>query len=56
MAWIPAGVEYTTDITEPARADLRETLARMLRALDAAPSPQQSETARPQAALSLEDS
>ncbi len=35
MAWIPAGVEYTTDLAEPARAELRETLERMLRALDA---------------------
>ena len=30
-------VEYTTDLAEPARAELRETLERMLRALDAAP-------------------
>ncbi len=35
MSWIPAGVEYTTDLAEPARAELRETLARMIRALDA---------------------
>lgn len=35
MSWIPAGVEYTTDLAEPARADLREIVARMLRALDA---------------------
>ena len=31
------GVEYTTDLAEPARSELRETLERMLRALDAAP-------------------
>ena len=35
MSWIPAGVEYTTDLAEPARSELREALARMLRALDA---------------------
>lgn len=35
LSWIPAGVEYTTDLVEPARSELRETLARMLRALDA---------------------
>jgi predicted DNA-binding transcriptional regulator YafY len=35
MAWVPAGVEYTTDLAEPVRAELRETLERMLRALDA---------------------
>lgn len=39
MSWIPVGVEYTTDLAEPARSDLRETLERMLRALDAAPPP-----------------
>ena len=37
MSWVPAGVGYTTDLTEPARSDLRETLTRMLAALDAAP-------------------
>jgi predicted DNA-binding transcriptional regulator YafY len=37
FSWIPAGVEYTTDLAEPARGELRETLARMLRALDAEP-------------------
>ena len=37
LTWIPAGVEYTTDLAEPARSDLRETLERMLRALDASP-------------------
>jgi predicted DNA-binding transcriptional regulator YafY len=36
MAWVPAGVEYTTDLAEPARGEMRETLERMLRALDAA--------------------
>ncbi|MGV9194863.1 helix-turn-helix transcriptional regulator [Microbacterium sp. MC2] len=39
LSWIPAGVEYTTDLVEPARSELRETLARMLRALDAPPPP-----------------
>ena len=38
FTWIPAGVEYTTDLAEPARSELREVLERMLRALDA-PSP-----------------
>lgn len=33
MSWVPAGVEYTTDLAEPARSELRETLQRMLRAL-----------------------
>ncbi|TQJ29627.1 WYL domain-containing protein [Microbacterium sp. SLBN-146] len=35
LSWIPAGVEYTTNLAEPARSDLRETLERMLRALSA---------------------
>jgi predicted DNA-binding transcriptional regulator YafY len=39
MAWIPAGVEYATDLAQPARSELRETVERMLRALDAAPPP-----------------
>jgi predicted DNA-binding transcriptional regulator YafY len=39
MAWIPPGVEYTTDLADAPRAELRETLERMLRALDAAPPP-----------------
>ncbi|MDR7188881.1 putative DNA-binding transcriptional regulator YafY [Microbacterium sp. BE35] len=38
LSWIPAGVDYTTDLTSPAREELRETLERMLRALDA-PAP-----------------
>lgn len=38
LVWIPAGVEYTTDLPEPARSELRETIERMLRALDA-PAP-----------------
>ncbi|WP_194421655.1 helix-turn-helix transcriptional regulator [Microbacterium abyssi] len=37
MLWIPAGVEYATDFPEPHRSELREVLARMLRALDAPP-------------------
>ena len=43
LSWIPAGVDYTTDLAEPARGELRETLHRMLRALDA-PAP----TVRPE--------
>lgn len=35
LSWIPAGVEYTTDLAEPARSELRETLERMLRAVGA---------------------
>jgi predicted DNA-binding transcriptional regulator YafY len=38
MSWIPHGVEYTTDLPEPSRGELREMLERMLRALDA-PAP-----------------
>ncbi|MDP3953017.1 YafY family protein [Microbacterium sp.] len=37
MLWIPAGIEYTTDFPEPYRAELRESLERALRALDAPP-------------------
>ncbi|MCT9818936.1 YafY family transcriptional regulator [Microbacterium sp. W1N] len=39
LSWIPADVEYTTDLAGAARDDLRETLQRMLRALDASPPP-----------------
>ena len=39
LSWIPAGVEYTTDLAPPAREELRESLERMLRALDAPPPP-----------------
>ena len=39
LSWIPAGVEYTTDLDDPARGELREVLERMLRALDAPPPP-----------------
>ncbi|MDY0910485.1 helix-turn-helix transcriptional regulator [Microbacterium sp. CFBP9034] len=39
LSYIPAGVEYTTDLEEPGRGDLREMLERMLRALDAPPPP-----------------
>lgn len=35
MLYIPSGVEYTTDLAEPHRSELREALQRMLRALDA---------------------
>ncbi|MEV4775770.1 WYL domain-containing protein [Microbacterium sp. LTA6] len=38
LLWIPAGVEYVTDFPEPERAELREALERMLRAIDA-PTP-----------------
>ena len=38
MSWIPAKVAYATDLAEPARSDLRESLERMLQALDA-PAP-----------------
>lgn len=37
MTWVPAGVTYSTDLPEPARSELRETLQRMLQALDAPP-------------------
>ncbi len=39
LTYIPPGVEYTTDLAEPARCELREMLERMLRALDAPPPP-----------------
>jgi len=40
LSWIPAGVDYTTDLAEPGRSELREILERMLRALEApAPAP-----------------
>ncbi|WP_217181166.1 YafY family protein [Streptomyces sp. AC495_CC817] len=35
LLWIPEGIEYTTTFPEPERAELREALERMLRALDA---------------------
>lgn len=38
LSWIPAGVEYTLDLAEPARGELRESLERMLRAIDARPA------------------
>jgi predicted DNA-binding transcriptional regulator YafY len=34
MLYIPPGVEYTTDLAEPHRGELREALQRMLRALE----------------------
>lgn len=37
MTWIPAGVEFTTDLAEPERSELREILGRLSRALDAPP-------------------
>ncbi len=33
LSWIPAGVEYTTNLGEPERTELREIVTRMLRAL-----------------------
>ncbi|BDV29854.1 helix-turn-helix transcriptional regulator [Microbacterium terricola] len=39
LSWIPAGVEYTTDLAEPSRGEVREMLERMLRALAAPPPP-----------------
>jgi len=39
-------VEYSTDLASPAREELRETLERMLRALDAPPPPVPSHRAR----------
>ena len=38
LLWIPEGVEYTTTFPEPHRAELRESVERLLRALDA-PAP-----------------
>jgi predicted DNA-binding transcriptional regulator YafY len=38
MFYVPTGVEYTTDFPEPHRAELREALGRLIRALDA-PAP-----------------
>jgi predicted DNA-binding transcriptional regulator YafY len=46
LAWIPAGVEYATDLVEPARGELRETLERMLRALDSPAPPTRDRTPR----------
>lgn len=43
MLYIPAGVEYVTDFPEPERSELRESLERVLRALDAAPPPPRRE-------------
>lgn len=39
MSWVPEGVGYTTDLGEPSRGELRESLLRMLAALDAPPPP-----------------
>ncbi|NLP84165.1 WYL domain-containing protein [Microbacterium sp. CFH 90308] len=47
FTWIPAGVEYTTNLESPAREELREVLERMLRALDAPPPTTRPESARP---------
>ncbi|WP_194765079.1 helix-turn-helix transcriptional regulator [Microbacterium sp. UFMG61] len=38
LLWIPEGVEYTTSLPEPHRAELTEAVERLLRALDA-PAP-----------------
>ena len=51
LSWIPAGVEYSTDLAEPSRGELRETVERMLRALDAPPPP-----VRPQPATAADAS
>lgn len=37
MFYVPPGVEYTTDFPEPHRAELREALGRLIRALDTPP-------------------
>lgn len=37
MSWVPEGVAYTTDLAEPDRSSLRESIVRMLAALDAPP-------------------
>lgn len=34
LSWIPPGVPYSVDLPDPARTELRETLERMLRALE----------------------
>ncbi len=47
LSWIPAGVEYTTDLAEPERRELREMLERMLRALDAEPPAARSQSGSP---------
>lgn len=39
LSYIPEGVEFTTDLADPDRTELREILARMVRALDAPPPP-----------------
>ncbi len=44
FSWIPAGVEFTTDLVEPNRSELREMLERMLRAVDAPPPPPRATT------------
>lgn len=46
MTYIPAGVEFTTDLEEPGRSELREILTRMVRALDASPPPPRPAGAR----------
>jgi predicted DNA-binding transcriptional regulator YafY len=46
MAWVPGGVEFTTDLAEPSRSEMREALERMLRALDAPPPPPRDDTRR----------
>lgn len=42
MTFVPPGVEFTTDLAEPGRSQLREVLVRIVRALDAEhPPPRQ---------------
>lgn len=42
LLWIPEGIEYTVALSEPHRSELREAVARLLRALDA-PEPDDAE-------------
>ncbi|MWB98922.1 helix-turn-helix transcriptional regulator [Agromyces seonyuensis] len=48
MLYVPAGVPYRTDLAEPHRGELREAVARLLAALEAAPpEPRATEAPRP---------
>jgi len=55
LTYIPAGVEYTTDLAEPGRSELREMLERMLRALDAAPPRARQQEASAPGSVSSDD-
>ena len=48
MLYVPEGVEFSTDFPEPHRAELREVLGRVIRALDA-PPPDPAERRQPPA-------